>query len=259
MTKIASPQAADAYKTYLYRKGHRTVSQIESIKPGQMIDLSVLESDIEHTEKIISMCEKVDLPSYEEQYKIKGLKALHEQVSGRMWPSFADIKQEIEAAQANGDFAEAAKKLELQKLQLAWSKAQLNQQTTSNFLPDPKPGKKGLSTGVYKYPIQMLPKLKANPAPKTTEMGLGRSQIEQEWIMRVGVASNCNISIVQTNTYATNAELRCKVCGSVKTVATNLIVRVTVLTDDLERFCREHRHNQVALAGGPTGRKFRDD
>lgn len=242
--KVATPWAIEAYKTYLFRKGNRSVKDIEAMRAGHPIDVSDLDVEIAALEKTIVMCHKLSLPTWEEINKLKGLKGLRDRLYGTTWPSMADLKQAAQTPLKDQQkAAELAKAhAELQELKLA---------NTAWYAP-PKPP----STP---HKAWAAAKPKVVNAPVKIGATVGRSKLDQEWIMRIGIASNLNVSILQENGgLGSLATLRCKVCSCAYYLNGNEMGYTTSLPERIETFCRTHRHEPKS-APAPAGRLFRDE
>lgn len=253
--KVASPSAVDAYKTYLYRRGNRSVKDIESCKAGQPIDLSELEKDIAATEATLWMCQQSELPAWDIEYKLKGLRAMRDQLVGRTWPSLEHIK-----AQAKAELENKKQESYNKTVLLAAAKAELAQQKTKNGPKCPDPVKKLGGKTVYSGKMAIPKILPLKPKPPVSA-DLVRLKIEQEWLMRVGMLSNCNVTILQYTVVSQpslEVMLKCKVCSSTKDVANSAVSSTNVLTESIEQFCRDHRH-EPQQAAQPKGRLFRDE
>lgn len=250
-TTNASFQAVDAYRTYLFRNGKKTVSQIEAIKPGQIIPLDDLEHDIAIVQKTIQTVEKFGMPAAEEKAKLKGLLNLK---AGLLNQPSSFIAKEVKTP--------PGKKMNVFGFLEPDDKAL----PTAESAPAPKVGYNVKLGVTKKNPILMV---KPQPVKKAVSIMAAGASLTQELLMQIGMLANGNVLIYQTmgavSKYGEHLTLRCKQCGTDKHLDDTLsLVSSHAVTDEIAAFCKLHRH-EPGVPDGPApapqeaGRFFRDE
>lgn len=224
------PTVLDAYKNYLYAKGSTAWQDVNKLEPGDTIPLADLLNDIEVIKKTIATCLKFGLPTTEEMAKLGSLVKLRDDMGGK-------------------------------------------------YSSDSKNDPSGYIPGVFKYDVskQFIKNLKvktpfpANTAknqlliykeePKTVALKIGRASIEQALIMRIGMMSNCNVSIntlISPDSYRESVLLTCGICKArIAIDDLPFLSGAKDLPDVLGRFCTTHRHDPKSEE--VVGRKFREE
>ena len=278
---VASPEAVDAYKTYLYRQGQ--IGLGNAIKPGELIDVAYIEKHIATLNAAIDTMKGFSLSYDAEMLQYKGLLKLRQSVVGRRAPTKTEEDEAHKAWQAQKQeiaiqlYKIKQENLEKQTQQEQAIKAKLKQAQVKKLnifgvAVDPEKTIGGWAS--YLKPIKnpiltvkpgtMLPVSK--PKESLATLNVGRVKLEQEFIMRVGMVSNLNVLIEQvqdTGIARFTVRLRCKHCSSLRVLDDGMFLSgVTELTDDVDKFCRSHRHEApmpVATEPKAAGRRFRED
>lgn len=268
----ASHQIVDAYKTYLFRRGTQTVKEIENIKPGQVIPIEDLDEDIKAVQRSISNFKKWGIAYDEEEAKLKGLTNMLKQLAGRVWPDplkpSQTEQQQFETAIAKAKLAKIAaeslqfEKIKKQKENEAKQKSKAPPSTAGYFSPQ------FIKTLKSQMPLPEAPwkppSNSAVPVAKELSVKVGVSTITQQFIMRVGMLSDCNVSIHQENNgrfMNSGISLQCGKCGSVRKIEDTIgLSNAQNLPTLVEAFCKQHKHEQKAASEAqPVGRFFREE
>jgi len=307
---VASPEAVDAYKTYLYRQGHTALAN--SIHPGELIPTYQIEQHINVTIASITILKEFGMSRGAEEAKLAGLKKLLEGVAGKRTPSKEEealkakeaallkkLNADALAAMKAVNNSKTVKAIELAKAQAAalWEKynpdpdakadakakaaasdlmdkfgntiadpqkiigSYFNKQFVQNLKAQTPLGNKNPILMVK--PGTMVPVEKKGGLASIAALQVGRSKIEQEFIMRIGMVSDMNVVIEQyRSTGWDTVRLLCKRCSAVHVFSdAAFLAGATQLTDEAEKFCKAHRHEapKPVVEAPVGGRKFRED
>ena len=94
--------------------------------------------------------------------------------------------------------------------------------------------------------------------PKDLAFRIGKSEVDQKFIMRMGMLSNCNVSVARIagGGYLTESVLSCSKCkDTMKLTDSLLVAKENALASKIEEFCVAHKHD--AKVTDREGRHFR--
>ena len=258
-----SSDVVDAYKNYLDKSLYNMNS--ETLAPGNKIPTDGVDLDIAILENKIKQYEKFGFPAEEEKASLEALKKLRENVKGKHWPktsTVADPKGTIGGSvnkAVSGTYIGPGlahlvnnNQSDCTHSSLIWHK--LPSGTVLNKCSSCQMIFSATISGSTATPV------KKPPAPKSIAMKVGRSDIDQEFIMRMGMMSNCNVSIARLigSSYMEETVLSCKVCKQTLVMSDFILVsKGTELPNSVATFCTEHRHDKKVSE--TTGRLFRDE
>lgn len=293
-----STSAVDAYKNYLYHSLHSYDS--ETFAAGKPIPVDEAEKDIAILVSKINQYQKLGFPAEEEMAKLKSLRELRDKVKGKFWPGSITAKTNTHACthpQKTYIQMLGAVTSRCNKCSRTWvypnvgngptydsgayelaetAKEQAQQQAVLNGVLDTLGNPIG--SGPYTSPILPLKKKKKSdlwqPMPvmtpksfteikqktKKVQMSIGKAYVDQEFIMRMGMMSNCNVSIHKhmDGSYFERVKLHCRVCDAMYTVPENqFTVDGNNLPTVIGSFCTEHRHDPKLEE--KVGRLFREE
>jgi len=278
--KIPAPssEVVDAYKTYL-SKAMPTLTA-KDFAEGAPIPTDQVEKDILILENKIAQYKKFGFPCDKEEDQLEILKKYKAGVQGKNWPT---AKKAMNAA-ANMA-ADQLKYVGCQhpsnsRLQFttATGVEMLKCQVCGKVWHAPLgPVKIGTDLGIWydqtflknlkaqtpnikKNPILLIPPSFVTENVKPLAMRVGKTEVEQRFLMQMGMLSNCNVSIARiASSYMDKFVLKCAKCDqTVELSDALLIAKVDGLPVKVEEFCIAHRHDAKAF-GKEQGRYFRED
>lgn len=262
-----SANVVDTYKTYL-QKAMSTITA-KDFAEGASIPTDQVEKDILILENKIAQYKKFGFPFEKEEKQVEILKSYKSAVKGKNWPT---AKQAMNAA-ANMA-VEELKHVGCPHEQWTTFTTATNVKMrictacgkTWHAPLDPKASPQGILASYYdKASIANLKAnnedLKANNEEPTDLMfRVGKCEVDQKFIMRMGMLSNCNASVAKKAEFgsypAGKFVLSCSKCkDTLPLTASMLIAKENALASKVEQFCVAHKHG--AKAPDRDGRLFR--
>lgn len=247
---VPSAQIVDAYKTYLFAKKTVPASQIEKLKPGMVIPVDEIDKDIQILQ-IISHSKENGLQANVEKIKLKSLQKLKQDIVN------GETKEEKTAGEKLKVMAEQNKS----KTSMYYDKKFID--NLKSAFPSSKQSsvKTSLGNPILAVNGAFIPIESSPSAPK---LNLGPIRLHQKFLMRMGMISNCNVTIRQAPGIRSILPILiiwCERCKEEKRIEDTLSLDESsagTLTAEIEEFCRAHQHG-VAAAAPEGGRKFRED
>lgn len=257
---IPSSETVDAYKTYLLKSSHTLTAK--DFAEGAAIPTDQVEKDILILENKIAQYKKWKFPHEEQEKQLEILKDYKSKVVGKHWPT---AKQTIDAKSAcshqhlthfknaTGEFMTRCATCN-QVWKGAGPNNLLSKYYNKPFIDNLKATTKSILTvppGTVNVPEE----------PTNVRLRVGKVEIDQRFIMQMGMLSNCNVSIAKTvgGGYLTDSyALRCSKCKEqLKLTDALLVAKENTLPSKIEEFCTTHKHD--ARARIKEGRHFRED
>lgn len=249
---VPSSEAVDAYKTYLL-KSLPTYSA-KDFAAGAPISVDQVDKDILITENKISQYKKFGFNCDKEEKQLEILKDYKKKVIGKVWPGNPQPSIPTCLHPFTTTFLTATG-IEMKRCPTCNKVWEIPKKISSIYY-DPELIK-NLKANI---PIGLSKSILIDDAPRQITLRVGRAEIDQKLIMRMGMMSNCNVSIakVMIAGYLEKVVLHCSKCDEKTTVSESILIsKNNGLPVIIEEFCTIHRHN--AKVDGKTGRLFREE
>lgn len=254
-----SSEAVDAYKTYL-QKALPTYT-VKDFAAGALIPVDQVEKDIMLLENKIGQYHKFDISCEKEEQQLEILKTYKANVKGKHWPKH-HISQLKGCSHAKCTYHTTPAGVKMAMCMSCGKPFQgavppvVDLYYDHNYVKNLKA--KTASKPILQMSADMLQPVKKEP--KQVMLRAGRAEVEQKFIMRMGMASNCNVSInqVQGAYYGSDVLFRCDKCNEILQLKESaLVTKENGLPSRIEEFCVAHRHD--AKAENKVGRLFQED
>lgn len=243
---VPSSETVDAYKTYLQKAMPKYSAK--DFAAGAAIPVDQVQKDILVLENKISQYKKFSFSCEKEEKQLAILKGYEAKVKGKHWPGTETVLKQGACSHKDKTAyttATGEKILRCLDCTKTWKLP-----VAANYDINHK--------GIMVMPKQTF--INVDTGPKEIKLRVGRAEIDQKFIMRMGMISNCNVSIVRKSGahYTDDTVLHCDNCN--KSLVVNdstLVSKENALPAVIESFCQAHRHD--AKADERTGRLFRED
>lgn len=265
LPSVPSSESVDAYKKYLQKSMPKYSAK--DFAAGAMIPVDQVDKDILILENQISQYQKFGFPTEDKEKNLEVLKGYKTKVKGKFWPGTKTELQQSSCPHTSTTTHITATNVKMAhclSCAKTWQ-APLSQQPLpkkSNYYD--KQFFEGIKAGLKYHPIQQMPTDMLKPAMPSSQaitLRAGKAEIDQKLIMRIGMASNCNVSIARVYVqyaYGQETALRCDKCEETARIPDSVFVaKESGLPAKIEEFCKAHRHD--AKADESTGRMFRED